>query len=71
MVQLKTQWAATKIVARKEVAEHRKEVYKTGGGSQPPDIPVTSNDISVWLPIRIRSGFKRIRFRFCCEGIEC
>lgn len=50
MTQLKTQWAATKIAAKKEFAEHRKEVFKTGGGSQPPEIPVNSNDISAWLP---------------------
>lgn len=48
--QLKSQWTTTKIQAKKEIGEQRRNILKTGGGPQPVQIPVTAEEISVWLP---------------------
>lgn len=41
---------ATKVAAKKQVSERRKEIMKTGGGSIPTEEPINSDDITVWLP---------------------
>lgn len=48
--QLKTQWGATKVLAKKIKSVERREIAKTGGGPPPIVVPSTSDDISVWLP---------------------
>lgn len=39
-----------KIQAKKEVSQFRTELKKTGGGEAPAGVPMSGNDISVWLP---------------------
>lgn len=48
--QLKSQWTFTKVQAKKDHSDQRKLINQTGGGPKPPDIDISSNDISVWLP---------------------
>ena len=48
--QLKTQWGAMKIEAKKEVSSHRKQIFKTGGGPQPKELSASVADLLSWLP---------------------
>ncbi|KNC22625.1 hypothetical protein FF38_04500 [Lucilia cuprina] len=50
VMQLKSQWTLTKIQTKKEIASHRREVNKTGGGPHPADKEMSANDICVWHP---------------------
>lgn len=48
--QLKSQWGVIKMVAKKELWNERSAILKTGGGPPPEIKPVSSADISAWLP---------------------
>lgn len=38
------------MVAKKEISNQRLDISKTGGGPPPPSKPVSSTEISAWLP---------------------
>ena len=47
--QLKIQWMAMKIEAKKEVSSHRKQNFKKGG-PQPKELSASVADLLSWLP---------------------
>lgn len=49
-VQLKSQWTTIKLQAKKQMSEYRLSAKQTGGGPPPTELPLSDNDISVWLP---------------------
>lgn len=50
ITQLKNQWVSTKIAAKRQISERRKEMMKTSGGSLLTDEPVSSEEVTAWLP---------------------
>ncbi|XP_059052990.1 uncharacterized protein LOC131850847 [Achroia grisella] len=48
--QIKSQWGVIKICKKKNLADQRRSLNKTGGGPPTVTVPVDSTDILAWLP---------------------